>query len=289
MSELRPAGMFLKRAFLLIGLACLGPSCMPMEVGPDNPPPTSAWSSFSYTFDLKEKDAPPNSVPITVAVVNAKYKLEESALKMDLYKKLGKGFSASMGVDLNRIIIAKGMTSRGPFTDLDEITYKDKENSTLTLYPEVFIEAKAEYPKPQGDAHLVYYQVNGQRIYRMQRNFILRIGGWIAFNMEEPLTHQKMWVKRLNLDEATLQGIEIYEANEVVTGYTGLFNETPLVRYDMGAIEYDGKVDILANFIKSNYTAVMQKCWTYLEPEEALQLKKQCVEIRVKSGFSIPK
>src|SRR5436190_17594852 len=114
MSESRRVGVFFKRAILLIGLAYLSPSCMPMEVGPDNPPPTAQWGSFNYTFDLKEKDAPSNSVPITVAVVNAKYKLEESALKMDLYKKLGKGFSASMGVDLNWIIIAKGMTDRGP-------------------------------------------------------------------------------------------------------------------------------------------------------------------------------
>jgi len=278
-----------RRVLPLIALACLAPACMPMEVGPDNPPPVSQWGSFNYTFDLKEKDAPPNSVPITVAVVNAKYKLEESALKMDVYKKVGKGFSASMGVDLNRIIIAKGMTSRGPFADLDEITYKDKENSTLTLYPEVFIEVKAEYPKPQGDAHLVYYQVNGERTYRMQRSFTLRIGGWIAFNMEEPLTHQKMWVKRLNLDDVTVQGIEIYGTKEVITGYTGLFNEQAVTRYDMGEIEYDGKVDRLADYIKSNYTAIMQKCWVYLEPEEALQLKKQCAEIRVKSGFSIPK
>jgi hypothetical protein len=330
---MKNSGMVLpavKRIALAIGVACalhLVACDVPQRPRrPDDPLPSSHWGdSFHFSYDLPQQ-APANSVPITIAVVNAKYRLEESALKVDVYKKVARGFSASMGVDLNRVIIGKGMTSRGPFADLEEITYKEKENSTLTLYPEVFIEAKTEYPKDNGNTHLQFYYQgsqeddsrgtsymygeeqgsagggaaqqegghkkgkggrNGSGISRLERSFRMRMGGWIAFNMEEPLTHQKMWIKKLELEETTVNGIESYAATPVYG--TNPNGERVILRYDQGEIQFDGKVDGLADYIKANYTTIMEKCWKYIESDELIELKKQCGEIRLKAGFAIPK
>jgi len=46
-------------------------------------------------------------VSVTIAVVNPAYKEEESALRNTLYSKVGKGFSTSMGTDLDKILIAR--------------------------------------------------------------------------------------------------------------------------------------------------------------------------------------
>ena len=93
------------------------------------PLPHSPWGdNYSYRYDPTEKK-PTASVPATIIVVNPMYKeIEESALRERIYSKVGKGFSASMGVDMDKIIVAKGMTSKGPYSSLEDVTYSDKKS-----------------------------------------------------------------------------------------------------------------------------------------------------------------
>lgn len=103
-----------------------------------------------------------------------------------------------------------------------------------------------------------------KRSARMSRQFNMKIGGWISFVMQEPMSGQKMWVKKLDLDDITMSGTEYYTARG----------------YNPGEVLYDGKIDAIADALKQMYPAIMQKCWTYIDPEEILSLKEKVKEIR---------
>ncbi len=126
-------------AVWLIGLhGCITPSI-------PTPLPQSPWGEiYAYSYHLPPDAviAKPGSVPVTVAVVDPSYKEEDSALGTKLFSKVGKGLSTSMGTDLDKILIAKGVTTTGPFPSLSEITYSEKKGAALTLAPKVFVTAE---------------------------------------------------------------------------------------------------------------------------------------------------
>jgi len=277
-----------KVKLLFAGMALIGLilACAEYQPAPPRqlpPVPSSSWGgNYSYKYDPPEKkDAA--SVQATIVVVNPHYKEAESALTDPLYAKVAKGFSASMGVDMDKVVIAKGMTVKGPYPSLDEITYSDKKISDLTLAPKVFLTNQIKYiDSPSANT---YRNDAGQEEIRVDRKFEMKIGGWISFVMQEPLSGEKMWIKRLELDDTVVQDVESYEAiARYQTSRSGCFNEiehTWLTGYDRGKLLYDGKVDAMANMLKKTYPVIMEKCWTYLDTQEILSLKEKTKEIRV--------
>lgn len=247
------------------------------------PLPSSPWGEkYLYRFEppLNQSAA---SVPATIVVVNPFYKETESTLAEALYSKVAKGFSSSMGVDMDKLIISKGMTVKGPYLSLDEITYSDKKGSDLTLAPKVFLTAQTKYV---GEVQYITYRNEaGQEEVRGAREFQMNIGGWIAFVMQEPLSGEKMWIKKLELEDTVVTGIESYEATpQYVTYQTGCFNEIQnsyVSGYTLGKLMYDGKIDAMADMLNKLYPTIMEKCWTYLDADEILSLKEKVQEIRV--------
>ncbi|MFZ3091476.1 MAG: hypothetical protein WA240_12755 [Nitrospirota bacterium] len=61
---------------------------------------------------------------------------EEDRLRM---KNVIDLFSRSMASDFERMVIARGFKTKGPFKSLDYMTYPDKTGSDLTLTPKIFI------------------------------------------------------------------------------------------------------------------------------------------------------
>lgn len=296
-------------------LACAPP---PKVVPPAPPLPTSHWGdNYFYNYEPPKK-LPPASIKATIIVVNPFYKDAESSLIDPIYAQVGKGFSKSMGVDLDKIIVAKGMTSVGPYLTLDDVTYPDKKNADITLAPRVFITTDTKYDEW---TNVVYYSANkledgvttedekfdkntdtgkiakklkrkmpdvgeggwGRKVYS-ERKFEMKIGGWVAYEMREPLSSEKMWVKKLEMEGSVVRGIEIYEAVPVYeTRYGGQYNNIPyqhLARYDQGKMVYNGRAEAVADALKDYYPVIMEKAWTYLDTDEILNLKGKTKEIR---------
>ena len=171
------------------------------------PLPTSHWNNnYFYNYE-PPKTMPPASVHANVIVVNPFYKEAESAFVDTTYAQVGKGFSKSMGVDLDKIIVAKGMTAVGPYPTLDDVTYPDKKGANITLAPRVFLTTDTKL----GESYHREYSGVGH----LEKAFKLKIGGWVAYEMREPLSGQKMWVKKLELEEKEVNGIEIYEVTTI--------------------------------------------------------------------------
>lgn len=254
------------------------------QVSPETAPnfPTSHWGkNYQYSYDLPEKKKA-TLIPVTIVVVNPIYKVEESALSESLYSKVGKGFSASMGVDMDKILIAKGMTTVGPHPTLNDVIYSHKKNASLTLVPKVFVTTDVKYTSDwvptKGRTE------SGNVEHRMTRQFTMKMGGWISFVMQEPLSGEKMWVKKLELDPTEIDGVEQFTAIPHYVNRYGFFGQVSgqtLTGYTKGAkMVYDGKVEALADALNKMYPVIMQKCWTYMDTDEILKLKRQTRQIR---------
>ncbi len=46
----------------------------------------------------------------------------------------------------------------------------------------------------------------------MEKSFVMHVSGWVSFVMQEPLSGEKMWIKRLELETTDIRGVDIYGA-----------------------------------------------------------------------------
>ena len=125
---------------------------------------------------------------------------------------------------------------------------------------------------------------SGHVEHRMTQDFKMNVTGWISFVMQEPLSGEKMWVKKLELDPKEVTGVMQYSAEPEYVNTYGFFGEvtgTRLVGYEQGdEMVYDGRVVALADAIESMYPIIIEKFYTYMDTNEILKLKAQTKEIR---------
>lgn len=249
-------------------------------------PPTSPWGdNFTFSWDPPAGDAKP--LGLTIAVVAPDFPAD-CGLSDDLkktYKKVLKGYAHSMALDLDRVLVAKGVRVTGPFDTFSDMTYAEKQSADLALTPTVCIRSeppKYDPARPIGSGGVTDY---------IEKPFNLEVEVVVSFVLKEPLSEQKLWVKKLNLDEATERWVEAYKAVPRMTSTQvgdGFFQpvtnvDVPTGIYDTGEILYDGKQDAMANIIKKAYPTVMGKAWTYLDTDEMASMKPTVEEIRKKS------
>ena len=243
-------------------------ACVTTQPAP--PLPQSPWGGrYAYSYAVRGPVSPPSSVPVTIAVVNPSYKEEESALGTELYNKIGKGLSASMGSDLDKILISKGLTTTGPFASLDEITFSEKKAAALTLAPRVFVTAEIHTSESN--------QIPGTD--RAEQSFDMSVTGWMSFIMQEPLSGQKMWIKKLELDAIQKHGVIDIESVPQYSGGSGCGGPV-LTSYQAGKVLYDGRVDAVASALQEMYPVVLSQFEKYIDSNELVQLKEKSKEIR---------
>jgi hypothetical protein len=236
------------------------------------PLPSSHWNdNYFYNFEPPSKQ-PPASVKVNVIVVNPFYKEAESAFMDATYAKVGRGFSKSMGVDLDKIIVAKGMTAIGPYATLDDVTYPDKKGAEITFAPRLFLTTETKF----GNLSHVEYKGVGH----MSKPFTMKIGGWVAYEMREPLSGQKLWVKKLELEDKEVRDVEIYEAVAMRRDQYG-----NVLQWGEGKLVYSGREEALADALKASYPTIMQKAWTYLNTDEVIDLVSKTKEIRERKVY----
>lgn len=362
--------------------------CAPKVLLAVRPAPTSPFGDkYALSYNPPDLSAP-NLKDITVAVVNPTYKgeeLQESALAEALYAKVARGFGASMGIDLEKVMIAKGLTTTGPYRSIEEITYNEKKNAALTLYPKVLVTTKIKYKGawqlvatgPEGNMvrqtrlehHAVKigsafgrYGVGSKQakaatmkwaveltsgmptevaqewaeifaagpalddasasagaakaievpsgrmgkgglmqqgnmlqtsmgmlapsgaagLARYERRFTMTTTGWIYFIMQEPMSGEKMWVKKLEIEPIEVDGTETVapEYNMIMQPGCAAARPIPMGLKPGEFVTYDGKADSMATTLQKIYPTIMKKFEVYLDPAELESLKQKGKEIR---------
>ncbi len=189
-----------------------------------------------------------------------------------------KSFSSSIGASLDQILVAKGFTTKGPYGSLDEVPFPDKKASNLTLTQTVFILAtdkglvnKSYEHFDRGDGVPIYCDVETRRI---------AVEAWIAFEMREPLSAEKMWIKKLDLgmveedyQTATVRGPARKGKVSARSG-SGPATSRP------GEVLFNTKADVFAGVLSKIYPKVMQSAWVFLNAEEMQTLDEKGKEIR---------
>ncbi|MEK7727829.1 MAG: hypothetical protein AAB354_05405, partial [candidate division KSB1 bacterium] len=148
-----------------------------------------------FTSTVATQDAPSN---ITIALINPVYTLGGSAVEENEWSL---AFKNSLAKEIEQLIISRGFKITGPFVDFNEMTFPQKKQSDLVLKP--IIAFIFEGPKAQtvtktdwGGAILGGSGTKEAQVW---------IGpcitqGFISFELWEPLSEQKMWAKRVEIE-----------------------------------------------------------------------------------------
>jgi hypothetical protein len=262
------------------------------------PLPTSPWNGrFRYRAALELESKSPDSVPLTVAVVRPHYRVTGSALVHRRYRKVAQGFSASMGVDKERILISKGLKVRGPFPSFDEMTYADKNTADLALAPTLFLEIEFKYVSLPLEGGLrsdpktaVYVGEYEPGKHWMMKAYVMVVSGWISFVLHEPLSGVKLWIKKLELEDVRMKGVIAFAATSNMppppppTEGLGAQQSAPppTSSWSRGELLYDGRPDSVATALKNYYDFSLKKLAKYIDPQELLALQQKVQEIRAK-------
>jgi len=242
------------------------------------PRPLPEEPSFKFTgFEIPER-MPAGSVPLTIVVVEPYYAERETGKLAYKYSKALKVFSARVGTSYDELFVAKGLTTRGPYSTLDFIPYPDKKGSNLTFTQTMYIAVGDVKPNIKKGA--ATYVTKDGNIPAQVHTGILAIEGWIALEMRESLSAEKMWIKKLDLGTVEYEYQRAYKMayTEVPSGSpyqpaTGTWVETNEELFDTSA-------NALSDYLKKAYPAIMQAIWISFSPEEMTLLDKKGEEIR---------
>lgn len=237
-------------------------SCVPTVTAKPMPASKGVYTFSGFRVPTSSR---PGSFPLTIAVVEPLYRERV----MPEYSRVMKSFSNRIALGLEEIIVAKGMTSKGPYGNLDELPFPDKKASNLTLTQTVFLVPYEKGPISRG--YDTYQGVGNCEVDTYQ----MSLEAWLTFEMREPLSAEKMWIKRLDmgiLEQNYQIGRERYFQQSADPWAPG--------EWKTGKVVFNTKLDTYADILNQIYNKVMQSAWTYIHPEEMLILNEKSKEIR---------
>jgi hypothetical protein len=242
-------------ALPLLSLALLGCASAPPPVPTYAPrfafsyPPGESPASDVTIAIVKPMDVTSLPAGATVAAATTTRARHQSAFKDGIVAQLQDLFSK------------KGFKQTGPFDDLNTMTFVDKKGSDLTLTTQLGIslyvpETVPVFEQGFGD------QVMGTGVQLVQSKGKCGSSGSISFVILEPLSGEKMWIKKVDLPPAEVE-------------CSGKGTRESFTVIDNG----------VAQLLEMAFQQTMKKVWDYLSPEEMTILKKQSQELRAKKVY----
>ncbi len=207
--------------FALLAMAIVG-GCAPTMV--QVPAPVAA--DYSY----KATPQPASGENISIALIKPAWYGEvgekhEASIKAFQEKNPGKpvedpdsALMEAVARGLNEYLTASGFTVSGPYDSYDMMTFPEKNQADLLLTIEYAVET--HFPEPQpivgatGGSVAAAALAGGssQTVKGFQSTGDCSINGDISFVLWEPLSHQRLWVKKIEAPEETVDCSVRYEA-----------------------------------------------------------------------------
>jgi hypothetical protein len=234
-------------------------------------PPAPARPDYQGNFGYKAASSG-QKLEVSIGVVNPQFSANSLAYKTrgendPVFKQL----VSSLGATFNEVLIAKGFNTKGPFASLNDMTFPDKKGSDLLLYPEFDFQLGLNIGNPHpaqqsaGDAFAA--GLLGSTTVPTACDITLSVSGNVVFIVQEPLSGEKMWTKRLDVSKAP----------QVFREQTGATCENKGITQD-----------IKESWVKAHevvYQASMKALDDYVNGEEFQLLKKQSLELRAKKAY----
>jgi hypothetical protein len=168
-----------------------------------------------------------------------------------------------MRSDLEKVLVAKGFKVTGPFDSLDMMTFPEKRGANLTLTPTVELTM---------DGRLTRQTLGMGGLVPNKDEGILSVGGWVSLIMLEPLSGEKMWIKR----------VEVQSVQEpYVVSYTILVRQGQRVQNILS----DTRPSAYTTALNRIYPKIMEGAWTYFHPDEVVLTKRQADEVRERKRY----
>ena len=281
-------------AFLLFPSLAVLTGCMPQQAAaPQAQIPD--FNSGLYSFPKFELPAAkkPGSVGLTVLSIVPEYKdtrsetggAANSSMTKDM-AKVFRSFAGSAGEDIEALLVAKGLTAKGPFV-LDEVTFPDKKGADLTVLMQIIFDIQYSDAKFLRDEA---FENNQQgKVY----SGTMSIGMKVYYYLLEPLSEEKMWIKKLDLGSQDYnyefaKGQESYVSGQqfVSDGCGGGHNYPTYAWRDTNKMLYDSRPKLFSDQLKDAYPKLMKTAWTYFDADEMLSLRDKAKEIRDRWGSS---
>lgn len=207
-------------------LGATGCSFMPTVTKPLTYPETLPIVGYNLDY-APVKEA--NPIPATIAQIAPSYGNSNSAdisftvledsvkrisFKNEEITKICDGYLNSVKSDFSETLIAKGYTLLGPFSNIEGMTYGEKEKSDLVLISKInlkfqFIDtATADNKKFEvfsQSAKNIVRNAYGKNVLSEEIQLIaklngtLMVDGFIELILLEPLTGEKMWIKQIKV------------------------------------------------------------------------------------------
>ncbi|MDO8333169.1 MAG: hypothetical protein Q7T35_00685 [Nitrosomonas sp.] len=211
-------------------------------------PPAPPVAEY-FIFNPPSTTAPTKS-KISIAILSpttiGNFFVNEAQMASDAKLSISR-MASSMQTDLEKIIIAKGYTTAGTFSSIDEMTYSQKERASFILRPIINLDLNVQ--REQGT-----------------------MSGNVTLELMEPMSKEKIWIKRLNLDP--IIGPISYEFANVQT--------PPDMRLRLVQIISTNSVRKLLNDF---YMPAMGKIWDHFDPREINNLKSDSDKLKGKTQY----
>lgn len=244
----------------LIALSLVNGCTWPLDPVAHRPAPYTPQFSSNR---LIERQA--GTAGITIALVKPTYATD---LRTDVPQFASvELFRQSLAKETESILIAKGFNLLGPFADLDDMTFPQRKQSDLILRPVMAFSFESPKSQPRFATTwlgkmLGFPEATDQRMETPVWRGPCTISGFINFAVLEPISSQKMWVKKM----------------------------------EIGPLQEDCSADSLNDFkVKSSsavgkllekvYPLAIEKADLYFNGEEMGLVKKQSLELREKKVY----
>jgi hypothetical protein len=157
--------------------------------------------------------------------------------------------------DLERILIAKGFPSAGTFQTTDDMTFAQKERSSLILSPNMDVNV----------------DVVGGGFGQAK---MATVSGTVSLEFIEPMSREKVWVKRVQLPPHTVQiKADAPSFAEILAAGKQAPNPNAI-----------GKV-AMTQLLNDFYATAMSKIWDQLDPREIQGLKKDADKLKGRTNY----
>jgi hypothetical protein len=297
-------------AVVIIGIVIVSQSgCTPpTELERALPPSLTQYPAYNFTYQLTASD---KKGDLTIALIAPSFVISgiQTSTAMPSYgslllrrdvspdvadyiDKLIKAFLSSLESDFEKVLIADGYRTIGPFSDRERMTYPEKEQADFSLEPRISIELLDEITRttppervevktrvtkvsprrrnaPTEDEDFPYGVRKDVEIHPGMVSGTLTVGARVELHLYEPLTSEKMWIKSLSLP------------NLARDQYTYKFNDVNGQR----VVGEDERPKILSNVLSRSYKQILDEFHTYFDAKELKQLNLKAKEIREKKRF----